>query len=194
MYWQRKAWLDRPTAVKWAIDVKKDLARVSFAEESDDLYCILFMDNLDGQLQKPYLGELKKVIKNKKQKPIRVMPWFHLCDSTDLAQAVDAGYAAEIKVEMARLQDEWMDTPENLEKWCSGELKAGDRRILLTLGDAVAVVHSKLANKKSGKTSLWRYFEKTGCLMTVDNSGDELIHIQVIVFKYFEHVLIAVIR
>lgn len=96
---------------------------------------------------------------------------------------MDAGYAAEVKVEMARLQDEWMDTPENLDKWCSGVLTAGDRRILLThwLGVAVEVVHSKEANKKTGKTSLWKYFEKTGCLMTIDGSGDELIHIQVLI-------------
>jgi hypothetical protein len=181
VYWQPKAWVDRPTAVKWAGDFKKDLAQKSFPDEKDAVDCCLLMDNLDAQWQKPYLAELKKVVKNKKNKSIRVFPWFHLADSTDLSQAVDAGYAAEIKVEMARKQDEWMDTPENLDKWCSGELTAGDRRILLThwLGEAVEVVHSKPPNETTGKTSLWRYFEKTGCLMTIDGSGDELIHLQV---------------
>ena len=94
--------------------------------------------------------------------------------STTAAQPVDAGYAALVKVHMSRLQDQWMDVDDNLDKWISGEMCAGDRRVLLThwLADAVDAVHKLTPLKLDAKTHRWRCFEKTGCLMTADGSGD----------------------
>ena len=48
-------------------------------------------------------------------------------------------------------------------------MSASDRRILLTQWVAEAVRRVNV-----NANALWRYFEKTGCLLTLDGSSDEL--------------------
>jgi hypothetical protein len=68
--------------------------------------------------------------------------------------------------------DSWLDVEVNVEKWEGGAqaLSASDRRILMTIW--VAEAKKKVDLKYF---SLWRYFEKTGGLITADGSGDDLI-------------------
>ena len=50
---------------------------------------------------------------------------------TDQTQPVDDGLRRQIKIYMAKEEDEWLEDDTNLQKWESNELTASDRRILL---------------------------------------------------------------
>ena len=67
-------------------------------------------------------------------------------------------------------QELWLDADDNIEKWEDGLLKASDRRILLTrwLADAIDAVHKK-------RSAMWRYFERTGSIITVDGTRREAL-------------------
>ena len=49
----------------------------------------------------------------------------------DQTQPVDDGLRRQIKIYMAKEEDEWLEDDTNLQKWESNELTASDRRILL---------------------------------------------------------------
>ena len=88
---------------------------------------------------------------------------------TDKIQPIDAGCGRMIKVKIAAAMDKWLEKEENIDKWHE-KLSAKERRILLTewTGEAWSVLTQNGDLFK-------RLYEKTGCLMTVDGSGDERI-------------------
>ncbi|KAK3270635.1 hypothetical protein CYMTET_20977 [Cymbomonas tetramitiformis] len=76
----------------------------------------------------------------------------------------------ETKRDVDYEQNEWLESVENLEKWESNDLTASYRRILMTwwAGNGYA--------RMVKRVNINRYFEKTGCLMTVNGQGDEKIN------------------
>ena len=72
--------------------------------------------------------------------------------------------------QVGQIQAEFLIVPANHDKWYGDGYTAAERRILLThwVGAAVEIVDQR-------DTTLTRYFEKTGCMMTADGSGDHLI-------------------
>lgn len=88
---------------------------------------------------------------------------------TDKIQPIDAGCGRMMKVKISCAMDRWLETEENLDKW-HDKLSAKDRRILMTRWTEEA-----WSELKENKGFLKRLFEKTGCLLTIDGSGDEFI-------------------
>ncbi|KAK3282456.1 hypothetical protein CYMTET_9808 [Cymbomonas tetramitiformis] len=135
----------------------------AFQKSLQDEESVIFADNLDAQIQPEYLT-------NQKEKG-RALGWSLLKGATHWAQPIDQGAGREVKRDVDYEQNEWLEVPENLEKWESGtELNASDRRILMTwwVGNAY--------KRTCGRVNLNRYFEKSGCLLTVNGHGDENIN------------------
>ena len=156
---QPKAWMDRPTAVDWVERVWKPL-KESLPGDSEAL---LFLDNLDAHCHIDFLTKLRRT---------GTLARFYPPGCTDIVQAVDAGAGALFINLYTAAQDVWLDTESNLEAWESGKLTASQRRILMTqwVGEAWEVFNSEKYDN-----ARFRYFEKTGCLMSADGSGDEYI-------------------
>lgn len=88
-----------------------------------------------------------------------------------------------MKLYFGELLDDWLEDGENFEKWCSPKfLTASQRRILIgqLLGSAWNRQQVKAAkNKGVGVDKVFlRYFERCGCALTIDGSGDDLISIE----------------
>ena len=83
---------------------------------------------------------------------------------------VDVGLGRDLKREYGVQQDIWLESDHNLQAWEDGSISASERRILITswLGQA----WENLQNKPGFSARVRRYFEKTGCLITVDGSFD----------------------
>ena len=92
--------------------------------------------------------------------------WFGLKNATDLWQVVDAGIGQLLKVFVSQAHRNWLDKEENANKWYGNDsnFTASERRILITHWAGVA--WKKLCSPE---------WEKTGCLMTADGSGDEKV-------------------
>ena len=88
---------------------------------------------------------------------------------TDKIQLIDTGCGRMMKVKIPAAMDRWLETEDNLDKWHE-KLSAKDRRILMTQWTGEA-----WSELKENKGFLKRLFEKTGCLLTIDGSGDEYI-------------------
>ena len=78
------------------------------------------------------------------------------------------------KFQVGRQFDDWMDKEDNLQKWEDGKITASEKRILITkwVGETWEIIF------KSGKYDPDKFFEHTGCLLTLDGSEDHLIKIQ----------------
>ena len=87
-------------------------------------------------------------------------------------QPGDAGYGRQVKLEVGKALEAWLEKGDNVEKWDTNKLSASDRRILLThwVGDAVAKVDSDQPYRR-------RLCEKTGLAMTADDTDDNLINL-----------------
>ena len=84
-----------------------------------------------------------------------------------------SGLGQLVKTLVNQAHRDWLDHDENLEKWLGkGLLSAKERRILITHWVGQAWDRVTGADYKS---SLWRFFQKTGCLITADGSEDALI-------------------
>ena len=150
--WQDKAWVDRPTAVRWAMQVWKPFILSEIAAGvagAEDRY-LLFQDNLDSQLQPTYLDYLRNDCATDNH---QVPP-----NKTDQVQPVDRGLGRHIKIYVGQAMDAWLEDDVNLEKWENNELTASARRILLAnwYYDAVKRALNGTAKKK--------YFEHAGML------------------------------
>ena len=88
-----------------------------------------------------------------------------------MVQPIDQGLGREVKREMDGISMEWLEDDGNLALWEVG-LGASDLRILITqwAGEAWRRV---LAGDY-----VWKYFQRTGCLVTLDGSGDAGIKMQ----------------
>ena len=150
---QRKAWQDRPTALKWLEEVWKPIAASTPGEK------LLFCDNLDAHVFEGF---------RKTARELNTLVWFFPPNCTDFLQPVDAGAGAVIGMLYLRAQDRWLDKDANLELWES-KMTASQRRVLVTqwLGAAWEAFLSPDYDE-----ARLRYFQKTGCAMTADGSAD----------------------
>ena len=124
-----------------------------------------FLDNLEGQIAE----EFKKEVANASG-----VCWYGLPGATGIQQPIDAGYAELPKVKVRQANYKWLDSHENADKW-SGEdnqFTASERRILITqwLGEA----YNALVDERYDRFRR-EIFERTGCLLTVDGSGDDSV-------------------
>ena len=78
---------------------------------------------------------------------------------------------AQLKADYNQVQEEWLEDPENLEKWEQQSISAGDRRILIThwLADAAERF------RKRGQAICASSWARTGCGMSMDGSGDAAV-------------------
>jgi hypothetical protein len=155
VFYQPKAWVDRPLAVEW---VEKSYSTLIKADEAagvavDGDEYLLLQDNLDAQLQPAYIAALKQQ---------RTLPRWLLAGKTDYVQPVDAGLGRQMKLYIGEEMDKWLEDDDNLEKWESNSLSASDRRVLLThwVGAAWAKAMAKPDTVRA-------YFVHTGALMTL---------------------------
>ena len=91
-------------------------------------------------------------------------------------QLVDAGYGKLFKTLVGQEYHSWMD---NADRWdgSSGKmLIARERRFLIT--HWVKRSWEKIHRQPDYRRRLWRYFEKTGCLITTDGSNDDKINLE----------------
>ena len=126
----------------------------------------MLLDNLDAQKnEEAFLAPLREHGSE---------GFFYPGGETDAVAPVDAGYGNDVKLEVGTELDSWLSEPGNIERWESvpskGGLTASDRRVLMT--EWVAVAKARVDKKLY---SLWRYFEKTGALITTNGTGDEKI-------------------
>ena len=157
---QAKAWMDRPTALAWVENVWIPFTQSLPSKQE----LLLFLDNLDAHA---HLA-LRALLKDN----ANTLAWMLPPGCTDILQPVDAGAGKLMKYLYGLAQDEWLDLMENLELWESGKMTASQRRILMTqwVGKAIETYNSqRYADTRR------RLFEKTGCFMTADGSGDHRI-------------------
>ncbi|KAK3245236.1 hypothetical protein CYMTET_45185 [Cymbomonas tetramitiformis] len=149
VYWQKCAWVDRATSLEW-----QNGTFIPWLDEhipNDE--SVVFADNLDAQVQPEYLG-------NQKEKG-RALGWSLLKGGTHWSQPVDQGAGREVKRDIDYEQNEWLENLDNLEKWENCELTASDRRVLMTWW--AGAVYTRTC----ARVDLNRYFEKSGCLLSV---------------------------
>ncbi|KAK3281369.1 hypothetical protein CYMTET_10837 [Cymbomonas tetramitiformis] len=158
VYWQKCAWVDRPSSIEWQNGTLIPWLNEHIPNDES----VVFADNLDAQIQPAYLV-------NQKEKG-RAVGWSLLKGGTHWSQPVDQGAGRETKRDIDYQQNEWLEDLENLNKWESAELTASDRRILMTwwAGDGYARMVKRVC--------INRYFEKSGCLMSVSGAADNKIN------------------
>lgn len=155
VYFQQNAWADTDFCVQWVNKTLKPVVQGRF---------VLFVDNLTGQVA----DKFKEAVAD-----AGGVCWYGLPGATDIWQPVDAGYAELLKVKVRQEHYKWLDSEENVDKWYGVDnFTASERRILIThwVGEA----YKTLLDSKY-ETFRHRMFEKTGCLLTADGSGDHLV-------------------
>ena len=81
---------------------------------------------------------------------------------------------AKVKFLVSQEFEEWLEIADNLDIWETGKLSASEKRILVTR--FVGAAWDKIF--LSGKYNPRAFFEKTGCLLTLDGSEDEKVRIE----------------
>ncbi len=165
IYWEANALADVNFSVDW---VKKTLKPVIMkgTETSENEEFVLFCDNLSAQTNELFLQEVRK---------LNDIEWYGLAGATDNWHSIDCGFGHMLKSMVRTLQDEWLQSEDNIDLWLGNseeKLGAKQRRILRThwVGEA----YKRLSGDSYGP-SRYRCFEKTGCLITADGSGDDKI-------------------
>ena len=91
---------------------------------------------------------------------------------TDKIQPIDAGFGKTFKTKIGEEMDKWLESEDNLELW-HDKLSARQRRTLMTKWAGAAwreLVKDQAFIKK--------LFQKTGCLITIDGTEDDMIRPQ----------------
>ena len=81
---------------------------------------------------------------------------------TDKIQPIDAGCGRMMKLKIAAAMDRWLEKEDNLDKW-HDKLSAKDWQVLMTQWTREACTE-----RKQNGEFLMIFFDKTGCLITVD--------------------------
>jgi hypothetical protein len=130
----------------------------------DDATALLICDNLDAHVA----AKTMAICTEGKATFMYALP----PTVTEAIQPIDAGFGRSVRCAIGRKLDEWLLTEENLEKWERG-MTAGERRILISNIAGAAF-------KETMKDDKMRVgcFKRTGCLLTLDGTDDELIRPQ----------------
>ena len=93
-----------------------------------------------------------------------------------MIQPIDAGYGQVFKTKIRQVIEDWLMVDENLDLWLGHsddeKLTASKRRILISHFVGEAYEQMQHPNYHG---FLWNCFERTGCLITADGSGDSKI-------------------
>lgn len=156
VYFQENAWLDEETACEWVSRTLSSAVRNLHQE------FILLCDNVNAQISNSFKGKVGKMNGKVVHFP---------ANCSDLIQPVDAGLGRELKRRIAIIQDAWLQSDNNFEKW-EGKMTASQRRIILSkwIADAWEYVTKRMEG------TLRSYFLKTGSLITANGDNDDEIH------------------
>ena len=165
VYFQPNAWFDTDTAIKWIEQTVTKFTNDNFKTvnaEGEEVFepTLHFLDNLSSQTHHRFRAACKN---------LNQTLMFYPPGETDNLAPVGAGLGKDVKVEMNRCRDSWLEEGENLEQWMSGKFSASERRILMCnwLGDAMEAVNKK-------HYAMYRYFERTGCLQKIDGTPHKI--------------------
>ena len=163
VYWQANAWADVSFSIDWVTRILKP-AVMTTSETKKEF--VLFCDNLSTQTNELFLSEVRK---------LNGIVWFELAGATVIWQPVDCGFGYMLTSLVRTMQDECLQSDNNIDlSLGNGEekLDAKQQRILITrwVGEA----YNRLSGEKYA-SSRCRCFEKTGCFVTADGSGDDKI-------------------
>ena len=153
---KENAWLDTEFCEKWAKGTLKSSVKGRF---------FLFFNNLEGQIAE----EFKKEVAN-----AGGVCWYGLPGATYIWQPADAGYAELLKVKVRQAHYKWLDSDENADRWYreDNQFTPSERRIQIT--HWVEEAYNALINERYDRFKR-EIFGRTGCLLTVDGSGDDLV-------------------
>lgn len=160
MYFQKNAWMDTEvmghSAQRFCDHVKQRWGSKKV---------LLFCDNLSAHVAEP----TKQIYASG-----NVFLYFLPPSVTESLQAIDAGYGRSMRCAIGRLLDKWLLDEDNLALWeDEAGMVTGDRRVLMSRIVA-------LANDEVLKNDKMRIgcFRRTGMLMTLDGSDDDMIRPQ----------------
>jgi hypothetical protein len=160
VYFQKKAWADRPTSKAWVENTFASHIKSRKKPDGSFPKTLLFCDTLDSQVHEGFLSAL------------------HEIDTSRYLLPPNGGIGAVIKVKIGQAQDEWLDVEGNLDAWegdpnATYKLDASMRRILVT--QWVGTAWEKMTTDAAYKDTFRRCFELTGALITADGTADNLI-------------------
>ena len=114
---QPKAWADEPFNLWYAQECFP-----LFVEDGESN--VLFLDNLGTQATDEVVQAYKTMANTK----VHFLP----SDTTDIIQPIDAGIGLRVKQKIREEHEKWMEEDQNLSKWVNGQVKAWERRVLIT--------------------------------------------------------------
>ena len=132
--------MDRPIAVKIAKVLVEDEEKNYPGEIADKLW---LGDNLDAQCTKEYRAKMN-------EGNIHVMHYPPKTSDKGLAP-VDNGAGRAIQKSIGDLQEEWLESDDNMEMWEGNKMTASQRRVLVSkwVGDATEALFRKRDTLKS---------------------------------------------
>ncbi|GMI45716.1 hypothetical protein TrCOL_g12979 [Triparma columacea] len=179
VYWQKNAWADTEMLTDdklgWIQNSWKPILdrhhKLPNGEYEPTLH---FLDNLGSQISEAFRTEMEK---------LNTTLMFYPANHTDNFAPPDSGTGRGTKLYFGKALDEWLEDDANFLCWSSGKsFTAPEKRILIAQLLVIAWERqqeeaAKNANKSVNKVFL-RYFERTGCAITVDGSEDHLISLE----------------
>ena len=169
---QKKAWLDRQTALRWAtktfIPARVKIGR--FFKVAANARSLAFCDNLDAQTHDGFKAALKAP-------PLNRTDVHTLCKNmTDDMQLIDDGFGKDLKYEMHEALFEFHEGMEN--DYDPSKQTAAERRIMLTwaLDKAWRVTLAKFEDngEDSNQTKIEHMFDRLGGTINADGPQAEL--------------------
>ena len=158
IYFQNCAWMDSEINIQW---VAKTLAP-DIGNSPDEK--VIFADNVTFQQDKQLHDACRR--------DLNAIVYLLHENHTDKIQPIDAGFGKMLKKKIGEEMDKWLEEEDNLELW-HDKIAARQRRILMTKW-AGAAWRALVKEKEFIK----RLFQKTGCLITIDGSDDNMINPQ----------------
>ena len=155
VYFQDKGWMDIKTNKEWTertlmpgiLDTRKE--------------SVLFADNVSFQTEKEFHEILRK-------KPNTIV-YLLSQNQTDKVHLIDAGVGWMMKKKIGEEMGRWLEIADNIDKW-HDKISAKERRILMT-----SLTGQAWEELQKYTSFLRKSSERTGCLMTIDQSEDDLI-------------------
>lgn len=167
VYYQRKAWADRPTSQAWIEKTfAKHMQRRAAANNGVNEHTVLFCDNLDAHTQPEFLAALHR---------FHCFRHLLVAGETEMLQPIDSGIGAIFKMIMGQVQDEWLDLPGNLDAWEGNadailKMDTSYRRVLITRWAAEA--WERMTTDPHYEDTFRKCFVRTGALLTIEGTDD----------------------
>jgi len=162
VYWQKNAWATEEIMIKW---VKRTWS-ASLGDKDERRRALLLCDNLHAQTTPAF----RKACDEE-----GATVWYYPPNCTDLLQVIDAGHGRDVKRYAGEEYADWCSDDGTLESWEDGSLDAAARRVLMTQWAVTGIRRAQTSTDEKLVRFVRTYFLKTGSLMTIDGSDDELV-------------------